>query len=188
MSLINQMQDDVGVAVSEEGLKRLSALATQQVLLEKLMARLEEELKGYAAQLKTVSEELIPAVMTELNISEFKLADGTFVGVKKFYSASLAQTNPRRLEAMQWLRENNFGDLVKNEVSVVFGRGEDEKALTTIEALKNMGLTPAQEQSVHASTLKAFIKEQVEAGKAIPLDLFKAYIGRKSTVETPKEK
>ena len=42
------------------------------------------------------------------------------------------------------------------------------------ERLRAMGLQPSLDQSVHAQTLKAFLKEQLAMGTNIPLDLFGA--------------
>lgn len=186
--LSDQMLEDSKAAPSEDGLKRLTALAEQQVTIEEDIVALEEALKAAQGRLKFVSEEQIPNLMTELNISEFKLADGTKIEIKKFYSGSLAQSNPKRNEAFAWLKANGHDDIIKNEVAVVFGRGEENKCDRLVAELAERGYDPTNEKTVHGSTLKAFLKEQVEAGSAIPLDLFKAYIGRKATIDVPKEK
>ena len=65
-------------------------------------------------------------MMQEMNISTLKLADGSSVEVKPVYGASITAANKEA--AYTWLRENGLGDLIKNEITVSFGRNEDNKA------------------------------------------------------------
>ena len=180
---VAQLQEDRSIGVSGDKLERLVAYAEHQRELEAQIAEWEKQGKDLAGAHKKVSEEDIPNLMTELGISEFKLADGSKISVKPFYSGSLAQSNPNREAAFKWLKENGFDDIIKNEVSVSFGRGEEEKAAIAMAQLESVGFEPSQDRNVHASTLKAFLKEQVEAGRALPLELFKAYIGRKAKID-----
>ena len=39
--------------------------------------------------------------------------------------------------AYNWLRENGLGDIIKNEISVSFGRNEDNKAADYAELAKS---------------------------------------------------
>jgi hypothetical protein len=186
--LLNNMMADKGIAIDEAGIAKLAAKAQEQVQLERDIAKMSEQLAALGARHRAVSEVEIPEAMTALGVSEFKLTDGSKITIKPFYSGSLAQTNPRREEAFSWLKEHGHDDIIKNEVVVAFGRGEDNEAAELVRVLRDeMKLSPQQDKSVHGSTLKAFIKEQVEAGKALPLDLFKAYIGRKSIIDVPKK-
>ena len=62
-----------------------------------------------------------------MGLSHLKLADGSTVDVKPNYSASITIAN--REKAFNWLRENGLGDIIKNEISVSFGRNEDTRQL-----------------------------------------------------------
>ena len=66
--------------------------------------------------------------MNEMSLSSLKLADGSSVEVKKIYGASIPIA--KREAAFNWLRDNDLGDIIKNEITVSFGRGEDNKAST----------------------------------------------------------
>ena len=85
--------------------------------------------------------------------------------------------------AYKWLRDNGYGDLIKNEIAVPFGRGEDERANDLLKTLVNNGYEPNQKTVVHPQTLKAFVKEQLESGKELPLDLLGAYAGQKTVIK-----
>ena len=65
-------------------------------------------------------------MMSEMGLSHLKLMDGSSVDVKPNYSASISIAN--REAAFGWLRNNGLGDIIKNEISVSFGRNEDNKA------------------------------------------------------------
>jgi hypothetical protein len=85
--------------------------------------------------------------------------------------------------AYQWLIENGHEGLIKNEVLLKFGREESLVVEETVSALQARGLSPEVRQSVHPSTLKAFVKEQFTAGNDIPTEPFSIYIGTKATIK-----
>jgi len=59
---------------------------------------------------------------------------------------------------------------------VSFGRGEDNAAKNAVGILREQGFDPDVKTHIHPMTLKAFVKERVEDGKPIDLDLFGAYV------------
>ncbi len=129
-----------------------------------------------------VSEEVLPSLFSEVGLSELKLSDGRKIKVSEYYRAAIKVEN--REAAYAWMRNNGFGDLVKNQVTCSFGRNEDEKASSLISDLSEKGLEPTQREWVEPSTLRAFVREQYESGKEIPMDLLGAYIGHKTTIKS----
>ena len=117
-------------------------------------------------------------MMTEMNISTLKLADGSAVEVKPVYSASIPIA--KKEEAFNWLRDNDLGDLIKNEVTVSFGRNEDNKALQYANLAQGQGYQPVQKLKVEPMTLKALVRERVESGKDMPSDLFNVFAGNRT--------
>jgi len=64
--------------------------------------------------------------MLSMNLKTMKLKDGSEIEIdNRFFATALA---PKRAEAYQWLRENGLGNIVKNEITVRFGKDEDNKA------------------------------------------------------------
>ena len=108
------------------------------------------------------------------------MADGNEITVSSFYNASIPKS--RTEEAFGWLRDNQYGDLIKNVVTATFGRDEDALANKVLVNLQSQGYATNQKQWVEPMTLKAFVKEQVEKGTPIPSDLFGVYIGKKAKV------
>ena len=78
---------------------------------------------------------------------------------------------------------NGHEGLIKNEVLLKFGREETEVVNQTVSALQSRGLSPEVRQSIHPSTLRAFIKEQFTSGNDIPTEPFGIYIGTKAIIK-----
>ena len=79
-------------------------------------------------------------------------------------------------EAYDWLRNNDLADIIKNEVSVQFGKGEDNKAEQLLSLAEQEGYEPTQKQKVEPMTLKALYRERVEAGLDMPSQFFNVFI------------
>ncbi len=167
--------------VNDDDLKMISALANKQVSLENQIKLQEDILKGIKEEHKQVSQVDIPEALAEAGLSEFKLADGTKVTVQQFYSASIPKDKVD--DAMQWLRDNGHGDLIKNTVSVAFGKGEDTLATDLKKYLGTNGNSYEDKTGVHPQTLRAFAREQIEAGQNLPLDTLGIYIGQKTVIK-----
>lgn len=148
--------------------------------LEDTIKSVEEKLKNLKQQADTLSGEVIPTMMTEMNISTMKLADGSAIEVKPVYGASISAD--KKEEAFNWLRENGLGDLIKNEVTVSFGRNEDNKAVEYAVLAQGQGYQPTQKLKVEPMTLKALVRERIESGKDMPSDLFNVFAGNRTKI------
>jgi hypothetical protein len=170
-----------------DGANDAKKLSDQVVKLQELEAELlvkEQELKEVKRKHELVSSEVIPTMMQEMNISTLKLADGTSVEVKPVYGASIP--TDKREEAYTWLRENGLGDLIKNEITVAFGRSEDNKAQQYAVLAQGQGYEPIQKLKVEPMTLKALVRERVEAGLDMPSDLFNLFTSNRTKITRSK--
>ena len=64
-----------------------------------------------------------------------------------------------------------------------FGRNEDNKAANYAELAKSNGFQPTQKLKVEPMTLKALVRERIEAGKEMPTEIFNVFIGNKTTIK-----
>jgi len=142
---------------------------------------LESMLKEKKEQLRRQSEEDLPSMMAELGINSFELDDGSRVTVKDLYGGHISLAN--KDAAYLWLRDNGFDDIIKNTLSIVFGRGEDQKADHFMKILEGYGLLPEQKTGVHPSTLKGWVRERMESGDSFPMDLFGAFVGQRAVIK-----
>jgi|TARA_B110000977_G_scaffold66676_1_gene90641 hypothetical protein len=181
MSNIN-FEEDQQNAMSKTD--NIQSLADQVERLEKMnrgIEKTEESLKEQKKQKDHVSMEVIPTLMSEMGLAELKLIDGSMVTVKPNYSASITVAN--REAAFNWLRNNGLGDIIKNEISVSFGRNEDNKAADYASLAQERGYQPTQKLKVEPMTLKALVRERIEAGKEMPTELFNVFVGNQTTIK-----
>ena len=165
----------------------IQSLADQVEKLNSLQERIElqeDNLKNTKKQFDHLSGEVIPTMMAEMGLSHLKLMDGSSVDVKPNYSASISIAN--REKAFTWLRENGLGDIIKNEISVSFGRNEDNKAADYANLAEERGFQPTQKLKVEPMTLKALVRERLEAGKTMPTEIFNVFVGNKTTIKRNK--
>ena len=162
----------------------IQSLADQVERLESLQTRLElqeDNIKNTKKELERISGEIIPTMMAEMGLAELKLQDGSHLKVSTSYKATITEAN--REAAFNWLRNNGLGDIIKNEILVSFGRNEDNKAADYAALAQERGFQPTQKLKVEPMTLKALVRERIEAGKEMPTELFNVFVGNKTTIK-----
>jgi len=164
--------------------KALSDQVTKLQSLEDEIDEQEKKLKELKRNQELLSGEVIPTMMTEMNISTLKLADGSAVEVKPVYGASIPAA--KKEDAFNWLRKNGLGDLIKNEITVAFGRNEDNKAIAYANLAQGQGYEPIQKLKVEPMTLKAMVRERLESGQEMPSDLFNVFAGNRTKITRSK--
>jgi hypothetical protein len=184
--LLDEMEADMEAAsefnnITTDGLKTVSSLAQEVSNWEGKVAELDEQLKTAKAKLLELTDRDLPDMMAEVGITNFTLADGSKLEVKQTYGARIPVVH--RDAAFAWLKEKGHDDIIKNLVSVPFGRGEDSLATDFINLAQKNGYAPDQKKEVHPQTLKAFVKEQLEKGQEVPMDLFGVFTGQRASIK-----
>ena len=167
--------------VTDGELTIVSDLANKQLTLATHVLELETELKAKKEELRLTSEQELPDAMQQAGLTQITLSSGEKISINEFYNAHISKANQEK--AYEWLATNGHEGLIKNEVLLKFGREETEVVDETVSALQSRGLSPEVRQSVHPSTLKAFVKEQITSGNDIPTEPFGIYIGTKATIK-----
>ena len=180
MNQINFEKDKTESINQTNDVKSLSDQVLKLRNLEDQVKEAEDKLKKLKQEADIISSEVIPTMMTEMNVSTLKLADGSAVEVKPVYGASIPVA--KKEEAFTWLRNNGLGDLIKNEVTVSFGRNEDNKAASYASLAQGQGYQPVQKLKVEPMTLKALVRERLEAGQEMPTELFKVFAGNRTKI------
>ena len=180
MNKINFEQDKSESIQQTNDVKSLSDQVLKLRNLEDQVKEAEDNLKKLKQEADVISSEVIPTMMIEMNVSTLKLADGSAVEVKPVYGASIPIA--KKEEAFTWLRNNGLGDLIKNEVTVSFGRNEDNKAAEYAGLAQGQGYQPVQKLKVEPMTLKALVRERLEAGQEMPTDLFNVFAGSRTKI------
>ena len=89
---------------------------------------------------------------------------------------------------LEWLRKNGAAGIIKEEVSLRFGKGENKEAERLKSVLKKAGFKEFDvEIGVHVQTLWAWAREALRAGKSLPVSTLGIYLDHKAVITPPKE-
>ncbi len=171
-------------SVDTEGTKTLSGVVRQLEGVLSEVDQAEAHLKRLKQERLRLSQDVIPSLMEEMDVNRIDVGEGEHkvsVSIKPFISASIPVENKER--AYEWLRDHNCDDIIKNDVILSFGRREDDQASKLMLELENKGYHPEAKTHIHSQTLKAFIRERVENGKPIDLELFGAFVGKTAEIK-----
>lgn len=189
--LVRQMEQDFEEKFASNleradggALKTVAELARIIKTKEIEVADLERQFKDSKKELLRLTDEELPASMAEMGLASFTLDDGSTIDVKPTYGASILVAN--REKAYDWLRDHGYDDIIKNNVAVSFGRGEDDMAGAFKSLAEKEGYSAQQDTSIHSQTLRAFVRERIEAGDEFPMDLFGAYVGQRAVIKGAK--
>lgn len=141
----------------------------------------EEEVSKLKATRKQVAEELIPDLMNKVGLKLVQLEDGTKIKVDEFVDARIKDANI----AFDWLRETNNESIIKNQISVSLGRGDDDKAQEVMQLLKENDVEADLKITVHNQTLKAFCRDALdnpELAESLPREAFGIYQGKRAKI------
>ena len=180
MNNIDFEKDQTEVLDRTENIKSLASQVKSLKELEDELKADEESLKNKKKEIERISGEVIPTMLSEMGLSSLKLADGSAVDVKPYYTANISIVN--REAAYGWLRSNGLGDIIKNDITVSFGRNEDNKAAQYANLAKGQGFQPTQKLKVEPMTLKALVRERIENGQEMPPDIFNVFVGSRTKI------
>jgi len=146
------------------------------------LVNLEEQVKNKKEEIDEISSRIIPELLAEQGLSAIKLADGSNVSVKKEFRCTLPKDEMKREQAYKWLRDQGLGDIIKNNIFVTFGKGEDDKAKQLLNLAAENGFDPQQKSDAAWNTLTALFQERVESGLDMPSDIFNTWIKDKTKI------
>ena len=181
---INFEADQQDAMKRTDNIQSLADQVERLELCDDRIADIENDLKMMKKKRDHISGEVIPTMMSEMGLAELKLHDGSHLKVSTSYRATITEAN--KVAAFNWLRKNGLGDIIKNEISVSFGRNEDNKAADYAELAKGQGFQPTQKMKVEPMTLKALVRERIEAGKEMPTEIFGIFSENKTTIKRNK--
>lgn len=169
--------------LSEDLLARLGDLARRQLDLEDQIEAANEELRKLGDDHRRISEEDIPAVLDETGLSEVRLADGTKVVVKEHLRVSTAGKNREPINT--WLESEGHDDVIKDEVTALFGKGEGDLAEGLVLAAAEFTDSVDRKRYVNPQTFAALLRELMADGVDVPLDELGVFVQRQTKLDRP---
>ena len=176
-------EEDSFQEVTDTSLKALAEKCKSLENVEGIIERTEEALKKYKEQARILSEEDIPQFLAEKGLQSVTLDNGTEVKVFEDIKPGVLVKN--REYVYGWLRDQGHGDLIKNNVAVTFGMGEDAEAAKLKTAIQDLGMACTVKEDVHYQTMKAFVSEQHKKGVSLP-DEFGVHVANKTKLVQKK--
>jgi hypothetical protein len=163
-------------------MSELIQLADELDALEAQVSDKELELSVLKQARKTIAEESLPTLMEQAGVDTLKLTNGRKIEIKDFVDARITDPNV----AFEWLRETDNESIIKNEISVSLGRGDDAIAQDIIQTLKEQyEVEAAVKVGIHNMTLKAFCRdalENPELAETLPKKAFGIYQGKRAKI------
>lgn len=170
-----------------DSLKRISALAALMRDQIAAVEAAEAHLAACKAALLRTRREDLPELMREVGLSSVRLESGETISVRDDVSASIPLD--RRAEAFRWLIDRGYGGILKTQLSIAYPAREHDRASEDAMMLQaQLGRAVALDENVHPQTLRAFVKERLEAGETVPFDLFGIHVYSDTKIEAPKKK
>lgn len=178
-------------------LQDITVTATEVLELDVQIESAEAALKSLTKRRDNLVLNVLPDLMFGAQLSELKLINGRTLIIKDDLRASIRtlamiqkikdagerrQALLKREQAIQWLRENGLDGLLKTDVEVHLGRGQEELAQQAMKALEGVGAEPVMTQECHAGTLSAALRELASNGVDIDFELLNASLIRKAVI------
>ncbi len=156
-------EEDAG-STEKIDIQTLSSLGHEQLKVQRELEELQLQVSKKEEELNIIRKNRIPRIMESLRIGSFTLDSGEGIAIKRSYYGSIKDNEE---QAFDWLKKNGMDDIVKNIVTIEFQRGEEEKAEELYLNLQKMGYNVDRKQSIHSSTLKAFVKERIQGKESL---------------------
>lgn len=175
--------DPIQQTIRENPLDTIVALCQMLASLEDEIAAMEEQMKEKQARIKDLSTRQIPDLMSSIRLTELRLTDGRKIAIRPDILASVSKE--RMPQVLAWLQAHNAQAIAKQKLMVdINDLTEPERAALT-QAVENLGARPTIDASIHPSTLRSFVKEQLEQGTPdFPRELFGVHEGSKAVITT----
>jgi hypothetical protein len=170
----------------EATLENLVKYAEEMAELKRTIESIEGTLSELSKQHNYISQEIIPNMLDELGMKTFELKDGSKITVKDFMSGSLPKEEHAFNRAIDWLIDHDLESILKTDVNMKFGKGEENLAKNALELLKENGYEPSSKYGVHPQTLYSAIKEILKAGEVVPFEMLGLYAGKKADIKLAK--
>ena len=111
--------------------------------------------------------------MNELNLKTLKLKDGSEISVGNKFFASIKAD--KKAEAYDWLRTAGLGDIVKNEITVRFGKAKITRLWLMLPLQEDKVMIRNKKFLFMHATLRLTLEDFHSRGGKIPPEFFNTF-------------
>lgn len=152
-------------AASADLLERIRTAASELYAATQDATKKEEEFESAKSKVLQLRTQALPQLLDEAGIPGLDLDESTRVERDTEIYCSISKDNQQA--AAKWLRENNLGSVVKENILIPIDKGDTERVKRITKLLISSKISFAELSTVHPQTLKALVKERLADGKAI---------------------
>lgn len=160
-----QMVMERVVPPEDDNLATITKLSQRLIELSEQMDKQALDLKKTEDEIKDIADKRLPDLLNAIGLSELRMSNGRKVSLNTRYFASIPKAKAE--EAFNWLRQHNMSGVIKEALTV---------PVAAKTQLMEKGIPFQVDASIHPSTLKALVKEQIEAGNDFPRELFGVFV------------
>ena len=169
---------------------RIEGVAQEQVDAEVLVANLDTQLAEAKSNLLDLMERRLPKLLDDAGLIDSKVVtpSGLTVEVDEKVRGSIPKANEPK--AFEWLENDNNGRLIKRQITIEFGKGDEKWAEKFMRdcAQRKKPLNLKVKRSVNPQTLQAFVRQKLADGDAMPLETFGVYRQKFAKVKQKEKK
>jgi hypothetical protein len=177
---------------SDAQLKRIITTAREQYRLEMQIAKAEQALEEKKAKLRELQEKTLPDLMLEAGSDLIGLGNGAVLELVTQYNARWPKEPNAREKAIAVLEKHKAGDIIKRELTVGFGKGQVKPMAMVVNYLRKRkfanSLIIEQDITVHSQTLSAWVREKLDAGFEVPMDILGVHQRRYTRIKVKAKK
>lgn len=185
---LNPLADVKGMSRDENKLGELGKLVRKSMGLEAAIEELETELKRRKEEFREITERELPALMTELQMTEFVSQDRK-VKIEDVVQGSLPKEADKRERAIAFMHEHGGEDILRATIQIEFPKGDLESAEALARRIrKATNQDVVVDLTAHHSSYAAWARELLRKGEKLPVDDLNLYQARRAVVKTVKPK
>jgi Asp-tRNA(Asn)/Glu-tRNA(Gln) amidotransferase A subunit family amidase len=156
------------VAPSEGQLSTISKWAQKALELQAEIEQVEAQLKQLNKELAQIEEIDLPRAMLAAGSTEFTMTEGNKISITDVIQGGLSKDEKIRAFIMQWFEENGGVENIKRHFEIDYTRGQSSYAKAFRELLQENQIHFDEFESIHTSTMYAFLREKLREGKDVP--------------------
>jgi len=162
------------------------------------LTKLRTEQEQLTKRMLELSDNIIPALMQELHCQQLVLTGKVHVELHPIIQASirslssilnikdedeLAEAMEKRNAALQYLRREKAGSLIRQELTILLGKGNQKLASQVRQLCRQLKLPVQLEETVHPQTLCRWIRERFEQGREIDQQVLAVYVSNRAVLK-----
>jgi len=198
---LNILEDAEAPVANAGDLRQAVVYAEEMRSIEARKYHLNNELAKLDERYAQLQLELLPDLLMAIGMKKFTLASGELIEIKDFTRGSIPTLTAiekaedvdkqvlmvRREQAIAWLKANNAETIIKNQIVVLFGKGQAQEAEQLYTKLQEQGMVTRKEEEINFMTLNALLKAKLAEGVNIPAEPFQLFVGKKAELKAPKK-